>query len=149
MKLKPSYVNQHHQEPLVKAVTSGGSTTTVLTVLCLASAFFIVGVAALAFYIQRRRSQAVVEHHTTLLVKRPYEKPITLRKPTAVKSPGTAVGGGILLKKSPSPTGQKSPPGSSSSRANEKRFSSGSDVSIGSAVSATTLSPEDATKKFA
>ena len=32
---------------------------------------------------------------------------------------------------------------------NEKRLSSGSDVSIGSAVSATTLSPDDATKKFA
>lgn len=85
--------------------------------------------AAVTCYIQRRRNLAS-EHHTTLLIKRPYERPLTLRKPTAVKSPGPSVGsGGIVLKKSPSPTGQKSPPGTCLAGKVDRRGSNSSQCS--------------------
>ncbi|RWS26251.1 Synaptotagmin-4-like protein, partial [Leptotrombidium deliense] len=72
----------------------------------------IVAVAAVTCYLYRRRSLNK-EQHTTLLLKKTYacDRPISLRRPTAVKSPGSNAVVGPTLKKSPSPTGQKTPPG--------------------------------------
>ena len=86
--------------------------------LCVAGVLLTLFVGLILLLIQRSRNQSSLERHTTLLVKRMPEKPLTLKKPTpAVKSTGQTVAGGVVLKKSPSPTGSKSPPGSASNYA--------------------------------
>lgn len=87
--------------------------------LCVGGVLFCLLVGLILLLIQRGKSRNSLERHTTLLVKRMPEKPLTLKKPTpAVKAhTGVAVAGGVVLKKSPSPTGSKSPPGSSSNYA--------------------------------
>lgn len=83
--------------------------------LCVAGVVLTLFVGLILLLIQRSRNQSSLERHTTLLVKRMPDKPLTLKKPTpAVKSTGQTVAGGVVLKKSPSPTGSKSPPGSAS-----------------------------------
>ena len=77
-------------------------------------AFFALFVGIVVILLQRQKS-AASNRHMTLLVKRSPEKPLTLKKPTAVRSPGLVVGAGVILKKTPSPTGSKSPPGGSAS----------------------------------
>jgi hypothetical protein len=77
-------------------------------------AFFLLFVGIVLILLQRQKSSASARH-MTLLVKRSPEKPLTLKKPTAVRSPGQVVGAGVILKKTPSPTGSKTPPGGHSS----------------------------------
>lgn len=77
------------------------------------AAFFALFVGIVVILLQKRQKSLTGDRHTTLLIKRTPEKPLTLKKPTAVRSPGQVVGAGVLLKKSPSPTGSKSPPGAS------------------------------------
>lgn len=77
------------------------------------AAFFALFVGIVVILLQKRQKSLNGDRHTTLLIKRTPEKPLTLKKPTAVRSPGQVVGAGVLLKKSPSPTGSKSPPGAS------------------------------------
>ncbi|KAI1301830.1 Synaptotagmin-4 [Halotydeus destructor] len=137
MKLKPSYVNQVEQEHTKAYELATSSSVSAIASACVGSAFLILVLVAAAYFVKRRKT--LDHHHTTSLVKRPFEKPVTLRKPSAVRSPGTAVGGGITLKKSPSPTEYKNPPGLSVKPSNSRRQSSGSDVSSRSACS-----PEDA-----
>lgn len=79
-------------------------------------AFFVLFVGIVVILLQRQKS-AASDRHMTLLVKRSPEKPLTLKKPTAVRSPGQVVGAGVILKKTPSPTGSKSPPGGPASQA--------------------------------
>lgn len=78
------------------------------------TAFFALFVGIVVILLQKRHKSLTGDRHTTLLIKRTPEKPLTLKKPTAVRSPGQVVGAGVILKKSPSPTGSKSPPGCSS-----------------------------------
>lgn len=81
--------------------------------VCAAAAFMMLLVAAVSRYMKTYR-KADPESHMTLAIKRPSE-PSSLsnfRKPSAVRSPaGSQVGAGVLLKKSPSPSDHKSPPG--------------------------------------
>lgn len=79
-------------------------------------AFFLLFVGIVVILLQRQKSSAS-GRHMTLLVKRSPEKPLTLKKPTAVRSPGQVVGAGVILKKTPSPTGSKTPPGGHPSQA--------------------------------
>lgn len=74
-------------------------------------AFFALFVGIVVILLQRQKSAAKADRHMTLLVKRSPDKPLTLKKPTAVRSPGQVVGAGVILKKTPSPTTSKSPPG--------------------------------------
>ena len=94
----PSVTSEYNYNSLIVALSAGG-------------AFFVLFVGIIAILLQRQRSNSTADRHTTLLVKRTPEKPLTLKKPTAVRSPGQVVGAGVLLKKTPSPTGSKSPPG--------------------------------------
>lgn len=81
--------------------------------VCAAAAFMMLLVAAVSRYMKTFRKPDP-ESHMTLAIKRPSEPTSlsSIRKPSAVRSPaGTQVGAGILLKKSPSPSDYKSPPG--------------------------------------
>ncbi|XP_054711911.1 synaptotagmin-4-like isoform X2 [Uloborus diversus] len=89
-------------------------TTPALIGICLGSALFLVTLAAVTCFCYRRRSSAGASQKLTSVLKKNHhpDKPLVLRKPSAVKSPSSgSVGGG--LKKNTSPTLQKvSPPGS-------------------------------------
>lgn len=78
--------------------------------------------AALLCLVSRKRKNS--EHHTTLLLKKSLlnDRPLSLRKSTAVKSPNSS-GVGPTLKKSPSPTDLKSPPGGKGKRRISKHSS--------------------------
>lgn len=90
-------------------------TTPALVGICLAAGVFLVGVLAVTCFCRRGR-QHEYGNHTFLgggggkKYKMGPEKPLAFhhKKPSAVKSPG---GNTHYLKKSPSPTGGKSPPG--------------------------------------
>lgn len=103
----------------------------VLAGFTVGAAFLALFVAMVLFLLQRRRSVKSIDGQTTLVIKRGSpDKPLTLKKPTAVRSPGQVVGGGVVLKKSPSPTGSKSPPGSTlDSKLQDRKGSSASDSS--------------------
>lgn len=123
--------------------------------LCVGAVLFCLFVGLILLLIQRSKSRNSLERHTTLLVKRMPEKPLTLKKPTpAVKATGQAVGGGVVLKKSPSPTGSKSPPGSGSNYAspvdqekaiggiNKKRKDSSDSAVSHNSLGSTKVSPD-------
>lgn len=80
-----------------------GVTTPVLVGACLGAAFFLVTVAAVTCVCYRRRLT-----HSKLPGKQRCAAAEPMRRPTAVRNTGAP---GPLLKKSPSPTGTKSPPG--------------------------------------
>ena len=101
MSVLRSALTEYNYNSLIVALGAGG-------------AFFALFVGIVFILLQRQKS-STSERHTTLLVKRTPEKPLTLKKPTAVRSPGQVVGAGVILKKTPSPTGSKSPPGGPSS----------------------------------
>jgi len=103
----------------------------VLAGFTVGAAFLALFVAMVLFLLQRRRSVKSIDGQTTLVIKRGSpDKPLTLKKPTAVRSPGQVVGGGVVLKKSPSPTGSKSPPGSTlDTKLQDRKGSSASDSS--------------------
>ncbi|GFQ70369.1 synaptotagmin-4 [Trichonephila clavata] len=93
-------------------------TTPALIGICLGSTFFLISLAAVTCFCYRRRSSGSASQKLTSVLKKSHhpDKPLVLRKPTAVKSPSSgSVGGPVLMKKSPSPTQSKiSPPGGSS-----------------------------------
>jgi synaptotagmin-4 len=80
-------------------------TTPALVGICLGATLFLVTMAAVTCFCYRKRSP-----YTHKLHSKRSEKPVTLRKPTAVRSPNSGPTT-HFLKKSPSPTGHKSPPG--------------------------------------
>ncbi|CAL1284779.1 unnamed protein product [Larinioides sclopetarius] len=92
-------------------------TTPALIGICLGSTFFLISLAAVTCFCYRRRSSGSASQKLTSVLKKSHhpDKPLVLRKPTAVKSPSSgSVGGPVLMKKSPSPTQSKiSPPGGS------------------------------------
>ncbi|PRD33073.1 UNVERIFIED_CONTAM: hypothetical protein NCL1_18518 [Trichonephila clavipes] len=100
---------------IVRAITV---TTPALIGICLGSTFFLISLAAVTCFCYRRRSSGSASQKLTSVLKKSHhpDKPLVLRKPTAVKSPSSgSVGGPVLMKKSPSPTQSKiSPPGGSS-----------------------------------
>uniref|UniRef100_T1JDZ3 C2 domain-containing protein n=1 Tax=Strigamia maritima TaxID=126957 RepID=T1JDZ3_STRMM len=77
---------------------------------CVGAAFFVLGVAAVTCFCYRRRFS-----HSKLPGRR-CSKPEPMRRPTAVRNTGAP---GPLLKKSPSPTGSKSPPTDTPSNSKE------------------------------
>ena len=86
--------------------------------ICLGGAVLLVSVAAVSCFCYRGHQH---RSHKLRGVSNGYRasnfesKPLAFRKPTAVKSPSSTTGSGVpahYLKKSPSPTGMKSPPGS-------------------------------------
>lgn len=84
--------------------------------ICLAALVFLVGVLAAACFCHRNRHSGYGSHKIFggKKYKAGPEKPLAFhqhRKPTAVKSPAGTGGNTHYLKKSPSPTGGKSPPG--------------------------------------
>jgi hypothetical protein len=81
-------------------------TTPALVGICLGATLFLVTMAAVTCFCYRKRSP----YTHKLYSKRSSEKPVTLRKPTAVRSPNSGPTT-HFLKKTPSPTGNKSPPG--------------------------------------
>ncbi|XP_053200437.1 synaptotagmin-11-like [Panonychus citri] len=87
--------------------------------ISIGASVFIVLSAALVCLLYRRRLNNNTDHHTTLLLRKlsNSDRPLSLRRSTAVKSPGGSATG-PTLKKSPSPTGTKSPP----SRDQEERL---------------------------
>lgn len=89
-------------------------TTPALIGICLGSALFLVTVAAVTCFCYKRRTTSGSSQKLTSVLKKNChhhsEKPLVLRKPSAVKSPSSGcVGGPVLMKKSPSPTLQKAP----------------------------------------
>ncbi|XP_035231357.1 synaptotagmin-4-like, partial [Stegodyphus dumicola] len=108
-------LNIKEDGPEIKAVEE--VTTPALIGICLGSAVFLVTIAAVTCFCYRRRSSTGSSQKLTSVLKKSHhsDKPLVLRKPTAVKSPSSgSVGGPVLMKKSPSPTLQKiSPPGGS------------------------------------
>ncbi|XP_054159396.1 synaptotagmin-4-like [Oppia nitens] len=107
--------------------TNNQSAATAVVAVCLGSAFFILVVAATTCYFYRRRKSDQFGHKT-LLIKRniPVDQSLSFKKSSAVKSPGS---GGGLLKKSPSPTGNKSPPGCNSKSLADRHSSSPNNTS--------------------
>ncbi|GIY60158.1 synaptotagmin-4 [Caerostris extrusa] len=93
-------------------------TTPALIGICLGSTFFLISLAAVTCFCYKRRSTGSASQKLTSVLKKSHhpDKPLVLRKPTAVKSPSSgSVGGPVLMKKSPSPTQPKtSPPGGNS-----------------------------------
>ncbi|CAB3359582.1 Hypothetical predicted protein [Cloeon dipterum] len=81
-------------------------TTPTLVAICLGATLFLVAMAAVTCFCYRRRSPYAAK----MYAKQRVDKPVTLRKPTAVKSPGSGPTT-HFLKKSPSPTDHKAPPG--------------------------------------
>ena len=75
--------------------------------ICLGSTLLLLSVAAVTCFCYRRRSSSAHK----LIYRRTPDKPVGLRRPTAVRSPGSQ---GHYLKKSPSPTGKPATPGSGS-----------------------------------
>ncbi|XP_037083022.1 LOW QUALITY PROTEIN: synaptotagmin-11-like [Pollicipes pollicipes] len=75
--------------------------------VCLGAALLLLSVAAVACFCYRRRGSPPHK----LIYRRPPERSVGLRRPTAVRSPGSQ---GHYLKKSPSPTGKPATPGSGS-----------------------------------
>jgi hypothetical protein len=112
MKRYNSYMRPPHYGPEgsshVKTVDNSFSTAGTVVAICVGSAFFILVIAATTCYFYRRRN-GELHNHKTLLIKRniPVDKTLPIKKSSAVKSPGSVT----VLKKSPSPTGQKTPPG--------------------------------------
>lgn len=93
-----------------------------LVAICLAALVFLVAIFAVACFCHRNRHSGYGSHK--FLGAKKYkagpEKPLAFhqhRKPTAVKSPAGTGGNTHYLKKSPSPTGGKSPPGGCGSAA--------------------------------
>lgn len=93
-------------------------TTPALIGICLGSALFLVTLAAVTCFCYRRRTTNGSTQKLTSVIKKNShhhhhhhsEKPLVLRKPSAVKSPSSgSVGGPVLMKKSPSPTLGKIP----------------------------------------
>lgn len=85
--------------------------TPALVGICLAATVFLVGVFAVTCFCKRGRQSEYGGHgFLGKKYKLASEKPLAFhhKKPTAVKSPA---GNSHYLKKSPSPTGGKSPPG--------------------------------------
>ena len=83
--------------------------------ICLGGALLLISVAAVSCFCYRGRQ---IRNHKLRPPVGGYRarietKPLPFRKPTAVKSPNSVAGvPAHYLKKSPSPTGVKSPPGS-------------------------------------
>ncbi|XP_067120277.1 synaptotagmin-4-like [Centruroides vittatus] len=111
MRLGVTHANLHLKDgPEIKAVDE--VTTPTLIGICVGSAFFILTLAAVSYFCYRRR--AGYTSHKLLSSKKHYsQKPIVLKKPTAVKSPSSGPIGPIL-KKSPSPPGHGISPGQKS-----------------------------------
>ncbi|KAF4529314.1 hypothetical protein B566_EDAN011408 [Ephemera danica] len=82
--------------------------TPALVGVCLGATLFLVTMAAVTCFCYRRRSPYTHKLHAK--PRGSHDKPITLRRPTAVKSPGSGPTT-HFLKKTPSPSGVKSPPG--------------------------------------
>ncbi|CAG2114902.1 unnamed protein product [Medioppia subpectinata] len=111
MKRFDTHVKPPHYGPErpthVNTIDNSSAAATVVAV-CTGSAFFIIVIAATTCYLYKRRNSDQFGHKT-LLIKRniPVDQSLSFKKSSAVKSPGSAT----VLKKSPSPTGNKSPPG--------------------------------------
>jgi len=110
----------HHQSPKVIIGYFWNHTVSAPAVLgiCLGGAILLISVAAVGCFCYRGHQH---RSHKLRGVSNGYRantfenKPLAFRKPTAVKSPSSMTGSGVpahYLKKSPSPTGMKSPPGS-------------------------------------
>lgn len=114
MRFEPSSLDTIKQ---TRAIENGNGN--LILGLSIGTSVFIVLSAALVCLIYRRRTSNNSDHHTTLLLRKASngERPLSLRRSTAVKSPGGSATG-PTLKKSPSPTGSKSPP----SREQEERL---------------------------
>ena len=86
--------------------------------ICLASTVLLLSVAAVTCFCYRRRSSAAHK----LIYRRSADRPAGLRRPTAVRSPGSQT---HYLKKSPSPTGKPATPGSGSEGGSEQPAETG------------------------
>lgn len=112
-------IGNHPDSPLRVSFSSFSVTTPALIAICLGSTFFLISLAAVTCFCYRRRSSGSASQKLTSMLKKSHhpEKPLVLRKPTAVKSPSSgSVGGPVLMKKSPSPTQPKINPPSGSTR---------------------------------
>jgi hypothetical protein len=125
MKRYNPYLTPPHYGPgsssHVNTVDNSYSAAATVVAICVGSAFFVLVIAATTCYLYRRRNSE--QHsHKTLLIKRniPLDKTLPIKKSSAVKSPGS--GSGTILKKSPSPTGQKTPPGGND-KPTERKYS--------------------------
>ncbi|XP_059486705.1 synaptotagmin-11 [Neocloeon triangulifer] len=98
-------VSDSLRDEAAENVLSTTVTTPTLVGICLGATLFLVAMAAATCFCYRRRSP-----YTAKMYSKRTEKPVTLRKPTAVKSPGSGPTT-HYLKKSPSPTDHKAPPG--------------------------------------
>lgn len=88
----------HNVGPKIRAVDTGGLSTSGVVGVSLGGAVLLLLVGTVSWMCYRRRSGH----------KKLSERTVTLRRPTAVKNPA---GQSHYLKKSPSPTGTKTPPG--------------------------------------
>ncbi|XP_015928434.2 synaptotagmin-4 isoform X2 [Parasteatoda tepidariorum] len=128
-------------------------TTPALIGICLGSAFFLVTLAAVTCFCYKRRSPSASAQKLSSVFKKHHpDKPLVLRKPTAVKSPSSgSVSGSILIKKSPSPTQPKiSPPGTRTSPSGGNKSPSSRDADkclVGSNHSSRQNSPITEDKK--
>ncbi|KAL0270726.1 UNVERIFIED_CONTAM: hypothetical protein PYX00_008032 [Menopon gallinae] len=122
--------------------------TPALVGICLAALVFLVGILAVTCFCHRNRHSVYGSHK--FLGSRKYkagpEKPLAFhqpRKPTAVKSPAGSGANPHYLKKSPSPTGGKTPPGgigsASASPTNPEQKSPIADLSPTSDVQKSTV----------
>ncbi|KAG8181733.1 hypothetical protein JTE90_028272 [Oedothorax gibbosus] len=84
-------------------------TTPALIGICLGSTFFLVSLAAVTCFCYKRRSGSSSSLKPTSLKGRP-DRPLVLRRPTAVKSPSSGSVGAVLPRKSPSPTSANKTP---------------------------------------
>ncbi|KAF0302917.1 Synaptotagmin-11 [Amphibalanus amphitrite] len=91
--------------------------------ICLASTLLLLSVAAVTCFCYRRRSAAAHK----LIYRRSADQPVGLRRPTAVRSPGSQ---GHYLKKSPSPTGKPATPGSGSEGGGEPPTDTGAHTPV-------------------
>ncbi|XP_076332249.1 synaptotagmin-4-like [Tachypleus tridentatus] len=105
MKIPSSGTTAHiKDEPETKVIH--GVTTTTVVGICAGSVVLIFTLVALTYYCYRRRASREAHKLTAVFRRNLPEEPLVPRKPTAVRSPSSGPGG---LKKSPSPTSQKSP----------------------------------------
>nr|CAG4640840.1 EOG090X05OW [Eulimnadia texana] len=85
--------------------------TSAVVAICLGIALLLLSVVAVACLCYRGRQARMRKLRSVARSGAAEAKPLPFRKPTAVRSPNPGAGP-FYLKKSPSPTGSKSPPGS-------------------------------------